>query len=205
MGKTSNQRRLKMLIKIRSNAHDLYADRVNTGNYMRFNDEWYNQLKLISGKTIKVDTKHLFRDQFNTVPIEGVSKNGMRIGSESVEEVIDDEREWMLRCTYCGQMSEVSWVTSERCPHCNEGDYLVPLSNEAKISFDYKMRAKSERAAGGKCEVNDMLPTIAINTSAGEEYFFQGEEASNLIETYESYDWISCTLEEWLLAIVQNW
>jgi len=116
-----------MLIKIRSNAHDLYADRVNTGNYMRFNDEWYNQLKLISGKTIKVDTKHLFRDQFNTVPIEGVSKNGMRIGSESVEEVIDDEREWMLRCTYCGQMSEVSWVTSERCPHCNEGDYLCLL------------------------------------------------------------------------------
>lgn len=194
-----------MEIKIKGNAHEIYAARVNCGHYSALNSEWYDKLKAVAGMTLKVETDYLFKDQFNTAPIEGVSETGMRVMAESVEEVIDDEREYTLKCNYCGQVVYTNMVTSERCPHCGQGDYLVPLSKSAEISFDYKMRARSERAAGGSCEVNEMLPTIAIKTSAGEEYFFQGEEASNLIESYESYDWISCTLEEWLLAVVQNW
>ena len=195
-----------MEIKIKGNAHEIYAARVNTGHYMSLNSEWYDMLKAVAGKTLVVETKHLFVDQFNTAPIEGVSKAGMRIMVESVEEVIDDEREYMLKCNYCGQMSEVSWVTSRRCPHCTQGDYLVPLSNSARISHDYILRAKSERAAGGSCVVNELMETIAITTSAGEEYFFQGEEAENLIAAYVSAEsWISCSIEEYFLAIVQNW
>ena len=195
-----------MEIKIKGNAHEIYAARVNTGHYMSLNDEWYNQLKAIAGKTLVVETKYLFKDQFNTAPIEGVSEIGMRIMVESVEEVIDDEREYTIRCTYCGKTSYVNMVTSERCPHCNEGAYLVPLSKSAEISYDYILRAKAERAAGGSCEVNELMETITITTSAGEEYFFQGEEAENLIAVYvAAEDWISCSIEEYFLAIVQNW
>ena len=193
-----------MEIKIKGNAHEIYASRVNTGQHMFLNDKWYEKLKAIAGKTLVVETEYLFKDQFNTAPIEGVSESGLRIMAESVEEVIDDEREWMLKCNYCGQMSEVSYVTSERCPHCNQGDYLVPLSKSAEISFDYILRAKAERSAGGKCEVNESLPYIALTMSDGSEYFFQGEEAEDMLKEYETID-LSCSIEQWLLAIAQSW
>lgn len=76
---------------------------------------------------------------------------------------------------------------------------------EKRISNDYKLRAEAERQAGGRIEVNTSLPYIAIDGSDGLTYFFQGEEAENLIEEYESVEWLECSLEEYLLAISQNW
>lgn len=194
-----------MEIKIKSNAHEIYLGRVNVGDYRSLNNRWYYTLKAIAGKILEVETKHLFKDQFNVGAIEGVSGIGLRIMVESVEEVIDDEREYMLRCTYCGEMSEVGYVTSERCPHCNQGDYLVPLSNSAKVSFDYKLRAKAERAAGGHCAINSYLSTIAIRMSDGSEYYMQGEEAENMLNEYREMDWLSCEIEDYFLAIAQGW
>jgi hypothetical protein len=194
-----------MKIKIRSNAHEIYAARVNCGHYSSLNSDWYDKLKAVAGKTLEVETEHLFKDQFNTAPVEGVSELGLRIMISEVEEVIDDEREYMLRCAYCGQCSEVNTVTSRRCPHCSQGDYLIPLSKSAQISFDYILRAKAERAEGGKCEVNHSLPYVAITMSDGSEYFMQGDEASEAIEEYESFDWLSCSIEDYFLAVAQNW
>ena len=193
-----------MEIKIKGNAHEIYAASIAARKHMFLNDEWYEKLKAIAGMTLKVETDYLFKDQFNTAPIEGVSETGMRVMAESVEWVIDDEREYALKCNYCGQVVYTNMVTSERCPHCGQGDYLVPLSKSAEISFDYKIRARSERAAGGSCEVNEMLPTISIKTSAGEEYFFQGEEAEDMLKEYETLD-LSCSIEQWLLAVSQSW
>jgi hypothetical protein len=194
-----------MEIKIKGNAHELYKGYVNTGQEWSFNPEWFNMLQAVAGRTLVVETDYLFVDQFNTAPIPGVSENGMRIMSRYVEEVIDDEREYMIRCTYCGQVSEIGTVTSLRCPHCNQGDYLVPLSNEVKISFDYKMRAKAERAAGGKCEVNVSLPYVSLKMSDGSEYYCQGEEAEDMITEYRDLEWLSCSIEDYFLAIAQNW
>jgi hypothetical protein len=192
-----------MKIKIKGNAHELYrASNLPLGS---FSDSWYEKLKAIAGMTVVVETKHLFKDQFNTPPIEGVSKIGMRVMMQSVEEVVDDEREYMLKCTYCGQMSEVCSVTSQRCPHCNQGDYLVALSNSAKVSFDYMLRARAERAAGGKCEINESMTYIGILMSDGSEYFMQGEEADNLLEEFRAIDWLSCEIEDYFLAIAQDW
>ena len=194
-----------MEIKIKGNAHEVYRARVNTGHHSSFNLEWFNQLEAIAGKTIEVETKHLFKDQFNTAPIEGVSEIGMRIMVESVEEVIDDEREYMLKCTYCGQMSEVGTVTSEVCPHCGQGAYLEPLSNSARVSHDYILRAKAERAAGGKVEINESLPYIGLTMSDGSEYFVQGDEAEEMINEYHSYEWLACAIDDYFLAVAQNW
>jgi len=205
IGVNIKQGELKMEIKIKGNAHEIYAARVNCGHYMSLNSEWYDKLRAVAGKTLVVETKHLFKDQFNTAPVPGVSELGLRIMVESVEEVIDDEREYMLRCAYCGQMSEVGYVDSLRCPHCNQGDYLVPLSNEAKVSWDYKMRAKAERSAGGHCRVNSYLSEVSIRMSDGSEYYLQGEEAENMIAEYRDIEWLSCEIEDYLLAIAQSW
>lgn len=193
-----------MEIRIKGDAHRVYRKEASQGG--PFNGDWYDMLEAIAGRVIEVETDYLFKDQFNTVPIEGVSSNGMRIMASSVEEVIDDEREYMLKCAYCGQASEVSHVDSRRCPHCTQGDYLVPLSNSAKVSYDYKMRAKAERAAGGSCEVNTLMPTVAIKMSDGSEYFMQGEEAENAIAEYVAVeDWLRCDVEEYFLAVAQGW
>ena len=189
-----------MQIRIKSDAHGIYA-RKNRG----MKDEWYDKLKAVAGKTLEVETAYLFKDQFNTAPVEGVSEIGLRIMATSVEEVIDDEREYMLRCTYCGQVSEVSAVHSARCPHCRQGSYLVPLLKSAEISYDYKLRAKAERVAGATCDVDDKISFIGLTRSDGFEYCMQGEVAEAMIKEYEELDWLSCSLEEYLLATAQNW
>lgn len=122
-----------MKIKIKGNAHELYVASIAAGNVPSLNDDWYGKLKAIAGKTLVVETKYLFKDQFNTAPIEGVSELGLRVMVQSVEEVIDDEREWSMRCNYCGKTSRVS----PKCTHCEgEDKYLEPLSEAARVTFD---------------------------------------------------------------------
>jgi len=74
-----------------------------------------------------------------------------------------------------------------------------------EINKDYEERAKAEREAGGKVEVNERFPYIGLTLSDGSEYFFQGEEAENLIDEYWSNTWIECSIEDWLLAYAQGW
>lgn len=194
-----------MKIKIKGNAHELYRAYVNTGQEPSYNDKWYEMLRAIAGRTLVVETDYLFVDQFNTASIPGVSENGMRIHSRYVDEVIDDEREFKMKCSHCGKMAEVWTVTSLKCPHCLKRDALSALSESAKISFNYQLRAKAERKAGGKCEVNQNLPYISIDLSDGSEYFVQGEEAENMLYEYEDMEWVSCSIEDYFLAIAQNW
>ena len=72
-----------MKIKIMDNASGYYRSlqlcggRGNRCNI--FNEKWYEILKKIDGKTLEVETKYLFKDQFNTVPITDVSEQGSRI------------------------------------------------------------------------------------------------------------------------------
>lgn len=74
-----------------------------------------------------------------------------------------------------------------------------------EISKDYEERAKAEREAGGSVEVNERFPYIGLTMSDGSEYFMQGEEAEKLIDEYWKFDWIGCSLEDYLLAIAQSW
>jgi len=41
---------------------------------------------------IKVEAKHLFKTQFNTVPIKRISENSIRIFMSYIDYIIDDER-----------------------------------------------------------------------------------------------------------------
>lgn len=79
-------------------------------------------LEAVQGKWIEVETKHLFSDQFNTVPIPGVSELGMRIMMESVEEIEDDVRIGMKKCYYCGEQTR-----DDKCNKCKTAEYLEKL------------------------------------------------------------------------------
>tara|TARA_R110002167_G_scaffold192918_1_gene395510 strand:- start:670 stop:903 length:234 start_codon:yes stop_codon:yes gene_type:complete len=75
---------------------------------------------------------------------------------------------------------------------------------KSELSKQYTERAESERAAGGKVEVNYMRPYVAVDLSDGSEYFFQGEEAQDLIDEVEKCG-LDCSDENTILAIAQNW
>lgn len=110
-----------MYIKIRENADEFFKN-----EYCRLlhpseeQKRFYRILQQIKGKTIQVDTKFLFSDQFNTVPIPGISQRGIRIMERYVEKIIDDIRPGMMRCNWCGRPSKVSSI----CMHCGRPDYL---------------------------------------------------------------------------------
>lgn len=64
-----------------------------------------------------------------------------------------------------------------------------------------EQRAADEEAAGGSIDINDMLPTVAVTMSDGAEYFFQGEEADDLLSEVPG----NMHPEDFILAIAQNW
>lgn len=121
-----------MKIKIYNDAHRRFVARINIGHTTN-NDKWYNLLEAIAEKEIEVEIKHLFIDQFNTVPIPNVSKNGIRIMISFVEYVIDDERYGKMKCHYCG----VTQDKNDKCIECGKNDYLFIFD---KTILDYQQK-----------------------------------------------------------------
>ena len=111
-----------MKIVIRNDASKKYRASIVCGNAVNW--VWLDKLKAIEGKTIEVETDFLFRNQFNTVPITGVSESGLRIMEESVEKVIDDDRKGKVSCGYCGKT--VIHI-DDKCSECGEVGFLEKL------------------------------------------------------------------------------
>jgi len=101
-----------MQLKIKEDAGNIffknhYKDRHPEHCMPAVTREYANMITAIQGMTIEVETEYLWDDQFNTVPIEGVSDNGLRIldfkGELSIiEEIIDDARPIRAKCENCG-------------------------------------------------------------------------------------------------------
>lgn len=107
-----------MKIVIKNNASALYCASVPRHGVVNWN--WYEMLKAIEGKTIEVETDYLFVNQYNTVPIPGVSDLGMRIMDRSVERVIDDTRHRYKNCSYCGKKQG---IRAKKCRKCGKTDF----------------------------------------------------------------------------------
>lgn len=112
-----------MRIVIKKDAAEIYRKRIHPD---LLNQAWYEMLQKVQGKTLRVETKYLFHDQYNTAPIPGVSSRGIRIMQESVERVLDDTRQGKARCQWCGKT--VPWRGKGKpCPECGESGYLERL------------------------------------------------------------------------------
>jgi len=70
-----------------------------------------------------------------------------------------------------------------------------------EITTMYHNIVQEEMIAGGSVDINHGLPCVAVKLSSGTEYFFQGEEASDLLD--EVPDWIH--EEDYILAVAQGW
>lgn len=76
---------------------------------------------------------------------------------------------------------------------------MILLTNN--ILIDFEARAEAERKAGAIIDINEMLPYIGLTMSDGSDYFFQEEEAENMLN--EVPDNISP--DDYILAIAQGW
>jgi len=127
-----------MKIKIKNNAHEIYR-RKELRPYKpidNFNGQWYDTLKSIAGMEIEVETEYLFNNQFNTVPIRGVSKLGLRIMAYCVEYVVNDARIKInkMKCGWCGKVTVIGKI----CPYCNKNEYLEYFDKENIEPFTVK-------------------------------------------------------------------
>ena len=61
--------------------------------------------------------------------------------------------------------------------------------------------ARAEYNAGGSVEINHGLPYVAVTCSNGEEYFFQGDEADDLLKEVPDY----LNDEDYIMYQSTNW
>jgi hypothetical protein len=74
------------------------------------------------------------------------------------------------------------------------------------MKADIERTAQSAREAGQTIEINNNLPYVAIDCNQGDEYFFQGDDAENLLDEAEKASMkFDVSVEDYLLHIVQGW
>jgi len=117
-----------MKIQIHPNACANYIARCYRHNRhsqnMLHNAAFADKLRMVQGQWLDVDTEHLFSDQFNTVAVEGVSENGLRVMQSDVVAIVNDVRNNVVKCQWCcGYDTD----NDGKCDRCGKDDYLAPL------------------------------------------------------------------------------
>jgi hypothetical protein len=99
----------------------------------------------LDGRTVKLETRHLFDNQWNTAPIDGISDKGLRVfdfatdaifGPSGVENKYIKRGHWLeqteamyevrhnnVTCGFCGHMQRIEAATTF-CDRCLENEYL---------------------------------------------------------------------------------
>lgn len=124
-------------------AYDALCERLR-GQGMRVFKVWPDKGKSfckpeLDGKSIELETTHLFANQWNTPPIEGYSEQGLRIFDWAEDATHNtftrqghylDQTEEMREirrntdgCGYCGKQ-EPAAKGNVFCPHCLDSEYL---------------------------------------------------------------------------------
>lgn len=87
-------------------------------------EEFYEMLKKVQGKWLEVETDHLFNDQFNTAPIEGVSPLGLRVAHSEVAAIEGDIRQGIKKCYWCFGYDRTG---AGFCDKCGKSEHLTPM------------------------------------------------------------------------------
>jgi hypothetical protein len=126
----------------------------------------------LDGREIELETKHLFSNQWNTAPIDGISDKGLRVFDWAQDYQI--EAKWLKRghwleqtaemreirrntnkCGYCGSQ-EPAAKGYVFCPHCLDSVYLV--ANMLHLTRMLPVDAETDRAPLTEAESAHLLP-----------------------------------------------
>lgn len=113
-----------MKVLVRKDAKMAYINRWVISYRQPYSNSFAEMLGKIEGQWIDIETKYLFRDAFNTVPIPEVSEKGLRLSIHDITEIEDDDRPYMMRCNWCGKSSP----RGNHCRHCGKSGYLEYFS-----------------------------------------------------------------------------
>jgi Zn finger protein HypA/HybF involved in hydrogenase expression len=115
------KKKAPMKVVVRKDASDNYI----RSRSFPINHKYTDMLKAIEGRTIPVETKHIFKDQFNTPPIDGVSKCGLRLMNRDIESIINDIRPFKTKCDYCGRVFDKDFI----CPECESNTHIEQFNS----------------------------------------------------------------------------
>ncbi len=117
-----------MRVKVYHNAAEHYIRRCYRNAHPTcgrlHSPEFAETLRKVEGQWLEVETEHLFRDQFNTAPVPGVSPSGLRLMIEDVEAIEDDVRQGVIKCNWCYGYDRDG---DDKCDQCGKSEYLHPL------------------------------------------------------------------------------
>ena len=108
------------------------------------------------------------------------------------------------QCNLCnGEVKIIGFLGNRahmQCRNCGAG-FSQKLTDEEMVAVRIESGAAFEFEAGGTVEINHGLPYVAVTCSNGDEYFFQGEEAENLIDEVPEY----VNEEDYIMYSSMNW
>lgn len=102
---------------------------------------------------------------------------------------------------------EVKIAQGESILVLEKGDIIkvIPKMEEAKmapmVKANLERSAKIEKSKGGFVEINYKLPTVSVTLGNGDNFFFQGDEASDLLEEIPE----NMSEEDYLLGTAIGW
>lgn len=118
-------------------------------------------------------------------------------GNSSYKQLID----YIQKISYKDFLKDKDMSKSASKKRLKDMGMSEAKSMSSRMVKDYEKRAKAERRAGGKIEINYRLSYVAVTMSDGSEYFFQGQEASELLDDVPD----NINEEDFILAIAQGW
>lgn len=102
---------------------------------------------------------------------------------------------------------EVKITQGESILVLEKGDVVrvLPKMQEAKmapmVKANLERSARIEKSRGGSVEINYKLPTVSVTLGNGDNFFFQGDEASDLLEEIPE----NMSEEDYLLGTAIGW
>ena len=88
-----------MWVRVRKDARSHYVGMERN----LVNWKWADMLEKVQGMWIEVETDYLFLDQYNTVPVPGVSNNGLRLMDRDIDGIYGDVRPERVQCLGCNR------------------------------------------------------------------------------------------------------
>lgn len=102
---------------------------------------------------------------------------------------------------------EVKIAQGESILVLEKGDVIkiLPRMKEARmapmVKASLEKSARIEKSRGGSVEINYKLPTVSVTLGNGDNFFFQGDEASDLLEEIPE----NMSEEDYLLGTAIGW
>lgn len=168
---------MKIKIKEGASNHAYHSER--PGRRLR---NYSSMIRELEGEWLEVETKHLFTDQYNTVPVPGVSDLGLRIGEILIEKIEEDVRLDMNVCNKCNK------ITKETT--CCNGLKTISFKESQIIRWEPKYYFKGFQGKSFTINRIDYGKSIIENwetsTNKANRYAFEDENIESTI--YEDYN-----------------